>query len=99
MCVRQISARDPREAQAWRTARRPSGSIEVSQTMCSKSFHSDLLTYSNEDIAGVVTYLDERRVGPTQVVTHHLAQENVLEAFNTVIEKKDEAIKVVVDVH
>lgn len=46
-----------------------------------------------------MTYLDERRVGPTQVVTHHLAQENVLEAFNPVIEKKDEAIKVVVDVH
>lgn len=79
----------------------PPSSIEVSQTMFVLQELSILtsLAYSNEDIAEVLTYLDERRYDPTPVVTHHFSQEDVLEAFKTVIEKKDEAIKVVVDVH
>lgn len=55
--------------------------------------------YSNEDIAEVVQYLGQKKYDPTPVVTHHFPQEDVAEAFRTMIENKDEAIKVVIDVH
>lgn len=55
--------------------------------------------YDNDDIAQVVSYLGDEKYDPTPVVTHHFPQEDVIEAFRTVIEKKDEVIKVVIDVH
>ena len=55
--------------------------------------------YSNDDIAEVVQYLDEKRYDPSPVVTHHFSQEDVVEAFTTAIENSDEAIKIVIDVH
>lgn len=55
--------------------------------------------YSNEDIAEVVQYLDEKRYDPAPVVSHHFPQEDVIDAFTTAIEKPDEAIKIVIDVH
>ncbi|GAA1245543.1 zinc-binding dehydrogenase [Microbacterium phyllosphaerae] len=79
----------------------PPHSFEISQTAFVLQELSILtsLAYSNDDIAEVVRYLEERRYDPSPVITHHFSQEDVVEAFRTVIEKKDEAIKVVVDVH
>lgn len=79
----------------------PPTTIEIPQTLFVIRELSVLSTvaYSNEDIAEVVAYLGAEAYDPTPVVTHHFAQENVVEAFTTLIEKKDEAIKVVIDVH
>ncbi|MDR6417506.1 hypothetical protein [Pseudarthrobacter sulfonivorans] len=55
--------------------------------------------YNNEDIAQVVSSLGDEKYDPPPVLTHHFAQEDVVEAFKTAIEKKDEAIKIVVDVY
>lgn len=79
----------------------PTTTMEIPQTIFVIR-ELNLLTavaYSNEDIAEVVAYLGAEAYDPTPVVTHHFAQEDVVEAFTTLIEKKDEAIKVVVDVH
>jgi 2-desacetyl-2-hydroxyethyl bacteriochlorophyllide A dehydrogenase len=75
--------------------------IEVPQTqfVLSELTMIGSTAYNNEDIAQVVSYLGDEKYDPTPVVTHHFAQEDVVEAFKTAIEKKDEAIKVVIDVH
>lgn len=57
------------------------------------------LSYSNENIAEVAEHLAEEKYGPTPVITHHFWQEQAVETFQTMIENKDEAIKVIVDVH
>ncbi|GAB2817792.1 zinc-binding dehydrogenase [Streptomyces chlorus] len=79
----------------------PPRSFEVPQTQFVLSELALLgsTAYNNDDIAQVVSYLGDEKYDPTPVVTHHFPQEDVVEAFKTAIEKKDEAIKVVIDVH
>lgn len=55
--------------------------------------------YNATDINEVIRYLGEEKYDPTPVVTHHFAQEDAAKAFETAVEHKDEAIKVVIDVH
>lgn len=55
--------------------------------------------YSATDINEVIQYLGEEKYDPTPVITHHFAQEDAAKAFETAVEHKDEAIKVVIDVH
>lgn len=57
------------------------------------------LAYSVEDNAEVVAFLEEEKYDPTPIITHHFAQEDVAEAFETAVRDKGSAIKVVVNVH
>lgn len=79
----------------------PPHSLDVPQTafVMSELTLLSSLAYSNEDIAEVVHHLADEKYDPTPVITHHFPQEQAAEAFRTMIENKDEAIKVVVDVH
>lgn len=54
--------------------------------------------YNNDDIAEVVQYLADEKFDPIPVITHHFGQEDVVEGFNTLLNKKNETIKVVIDV-
>lgn len=55
--------------------------------------------YNATDINQVISYIGDGKYDPTPVVTHHFAQEDAAKAFETAVEHKDEAIKVVIDVH
>lgn len=55
--------------------------------------------YDATDINQVIRYMGEERYDARPVVTHHFAQEDAAKAFETAVEHKDEAIKVVIDVH
>ncbi|MGX1163585.1 threonine dehydrogenase-like Zn-dependent dehydrogenase [Pseudarthrobacter sp. SLBN-100] len=57
------------------------------------------MAFNAEDNKQVIEYIAEGRYDPTPVVTHHFAQEDAAKAFETAVEHKDEAIKVVIDVH
>lgn len=57
------------------------------------------LAYSVEDNAEVVAFLAAGKYDPTPIITHHFAQEDVADAFETAVRDKGSAIKVVVDVH
>lgn len=79
----------------------PPHTLEISQTafvMAELTLQTSL-AYSNDDIAEVVQYLADEKFDPTPVITHHFPQEQAAEAFRTMIENKDDVIKVVVDVH
>ncbi|MGJ9374193.1 zinc-dependent alcohol dehydrogenase [Nesterenkonia sp. CF4.4] len=79
----------------------PQRTLEVPQTqfVLSELTVIGSTAYTNDDIAEVVAYLAAEKYDPTPVVTHHFPQEQVVDAFITAIEKKDETIKVVIDVH
>ncbi len=55
--------------------------------------------YNDTDIREVISYLGDEKFDPTPVVTHHFAQEDAAEAFKTAVDDKDNAVKVVIDVH
>lgn len=55
--------------------------------------------YSSEDINQVISYMGEEKYDATPVITHHFYQEDAEQAFVTAVEHKDEAVKVVIDVH
>lgn len=55
--------------------------------------------YNATDVNQVISYLAEGRYDPTPVITHHFPQEEAAAAFRTAVEDKDNAIKVVIDVH
>ncbi|MDO5371971.1 MAG: zinc-binding dehydrogenase [Corynebacterium glutamicum] len=78
----------------------PPRSVEIPQTPFVMSELSILssLAYNNEDIAEVVQYLADKKFDPTPVITHHFSQEDVVEAFEKLLNDSSDVIKVVVDV-
>ena len=57
------------------------------------------MAYTPEDNNQVIRYLAEGRYDPTPVISHHFAQEDAAAAFETAVNHKDLATKVIIDVH
>ncbi len=57
------------------------------------------MAFDPADINEVIDYIATGQYDPTPVVTHHFPQEDAAKALETAARNKDEAIKVVVDVH
>lgn len=54
--------------------------------------------YNATDINQVIQYMAEERYDPSPIITHRFSQEDAKKAFETAVEHKDEAIKVVINV-
>lgn len=57
------------------------------------------LAYDTNDNAEVIQYLAEEKYDPSPMVTHHFRQEDVVKAFEQVINHPQDTIKVLIDVH
>lgn len=55
--------------------------------------------YTAEDNNQVIRYMAEGLYDPTPVISHTFAQEDAADAFETAVEHKDEATKVIIEIH